>query len=114
MVREDAERAPSARARLNHRLRPGPGSPGPGIAKPQVRQNMQRRRGRSAVEGLDTNGNVFRSDLGVLDEDVKIALLVKDTRVEQIEFISRAAAIAVFRNETAVGKLRLRVLVQEL
>ena len=67
-----------------------------------------------AIEGLDADGDVFRVDLGVLDDDVEVAVLVEDARVEQLVLGALAAAAAVFLDQQAVGKLGLRILVEEL
>ena len=58
--------------------------------------------------------DVFRRRLGVLDDDVEVAVLVEDAGVEQLELGALAAAAAVLLDQPAVGKLRLRVLVEEL
>ena len=53
-------------------------------------------------------------DLGVLDDDVEVAVLVEDAGVEQLELGALAAAAAVLLDQPAVGKLGLRILVEEL
>jgi hypothetical protein len=60
----------------------------------------------------DADAAVLRRRLGVLHEDVEIALVVEDARVEQLELRLGAAAAAVLFDQAGVGKLRLRVLVE--
>ena len=50
-----------------------------------MRQDMQGRRLGAPVEGFDADTNVFGVELGVLDKDVEIAVIVEDARVEQLE-----------------------------
>ena len=113
MVRHQDKHPRSARALLNNRFRTGSGAPDPGIAKPEMRQKMQRRPLRAAVESLDADGDVFGRDLGVFDHDVEIAVIVEDARIKQLQLRSRAEPLFVFLDETGIGVLSLRVLVQE-
>jgi hypothetical protein len=62
---------------------PGSGSaPGPGVAKPESRQEVQRGGLRSAVRDGDLDEEVFRRGLRVFDEHVEIAVLVEHAGVE--------------------------------
>ena len=45
---------------------------------------------RAAIKRIDTDGDVFRRELGVFDENVEIAIVVKNARVEQFEFEAAA------------------------
>src|SRR5262249_54395412 len=63
-----------------------PRVPGPGIAKPERRQQVKLRGFGSAIDRLDSDQNVIRRGFGVFNEDIKIAVLVKNSRVNQLEF----------------------------
>ena len=52
--------------------------------------------------------------LGVLDEDVEVAVVVEDAGVEQLELRLVLAAAAVLLDQPGVGKLALRILVEHL
>ena len=56
--------------------------PGPGVAEPQRWQHVKRRRLGSAIGGVNLDQDVGGSGLRVLDKDVEIAVLVKDTSIE--------------------------------
>src|SRR5262249_24800793 len=72
----------------------GPG-PGPQVTKPQRRQDVQLGGLGTAIVNRDLDEDVFRRFLGVLDEDVEVAIFIKHTGVEQLvlELIAAAAAI---------------------
>ena len=59
-------------------------SPRPRIAKPQRRENVDRRRFRSAVVYRDPDQDIFSGRFGVLDEHVEVTVLVEYSRVEQL------------------------------
>ena len=98
----------------DRRLVPTPGAPAPGVAEPEVGEDVQRRGVGASIVGLDLDAEVFRCRLGVLDEDVEIAVLFEDARIEQLEFEVMRAASAVLLHEPTVGEFPLRVLVEEL
>ena len=62
----------------------------------------------------DPDQDVLRRFLGVLDEDVEVAILMEDAGVEQLVFELVPAAAATGLNKIAVRVLRLRVLVEVL
>ena len=67
--------------------------------------------------GCDTvirDQNISRRCLRVLDEHVEVAVVVEDSRVEQLVFHVIAPALLVCLHELAVGVRALRVLVQVL
>src|SRR6185503_7134147 len=53
-------------------------TPGPGVAKPDGGQKMKRRGVGAAVYCLDADQNIVRAGLGIFDEDIEIAVVVKD------------------------------------
>ena len=60
--------------------------PRPDVAKPQLRQHMQRRFLRPAIVNRDAHQNVFRRRLRVFDEHIQVAVVVEDAGVEQLKF----------------------------
>src|SRR5438132_2998789 len=85
VVRHQAHVTGTIGTKLDDRLRLRLSAPRPDIAKPEVRKDMERCRFRAAVAGLDAHANVFRVDLGVLDDDIEIAVFVEHTGVEKLE-----------------------------
>ena len=114
VVADQAQRVRGGGAKADARLRAGRRRPAPGVAVPQMRQDVQGRGRWAAIEGFDADGDVFLVDLGVLDDDVEVAVLVEDARIEQLVLGALAAAAAVFLRQQAVGKLGLRIFVEEL
>ena len=68
-------------------------TPRPGVAVPERRQQVERRRLRAAVRGGDPDDDVLRSGLGVFDDDVEEPVLVEDPRVGQL-VLGRVATAA--------------------
>src|SRR6266513_4442206 len=60
-------------------------SPGPLVAKPGGRQQVQRRCFRPAIGHSDSNKNVVRRCFRVFGEDVEVAVLVKDAGIDQLK-----------------------------
>ena len=56
----------------------------PRVAKPQRRQDVQRRCCGAAIGYLDAHENVFWRGLAVLDDHVEISIVRKDARVEKL------------------------------
>ena len=65
----------------------------------------------SAVNGLDADADILGITLGIFDEHIEVAVFIKRTRVQQLEFGIRAAAATILVNQTRVG-IMLRILVQ--
>ena len=89
-------------------------APAPDVAEPELRDQVDLGIFRTAVADLDTDAEVLRPILRVLDKDVEIAVLIEDAGIEQLEFGTRAVAAAVLAHQPLVRVLRLRVLVQVL
>src|SRR5262245_29397041 len=91
-----------------------PGAPRPRVAVPEVRQNMDRRRLRSAIDDFDPAKNVFGIVLGVFDEYVEVPFVAEGVakRVEQLVLGILSTAAPVLRDEIVVGEFGLRVLVE--
>ena len=90
LERRRAARLGSAQGGLRRAPRPGPG-----VAEPERRQQVQRRRLRPAVvRGYPDQHVVFRR-LRVVDEDIEVAVLVEHAGVQQLVFVVLPAAAAV-------------------
>src|SRR5262249_8569745 len=57
-------------------------TPRPGVAKPQGRQHMDFGRLGAPIADSDLDQDVLQLDLGVLDEDVEVPVLIEDAGVE--------------------------------
>ena len=107
MRRNDLRGAgPAQRGLLDTRL------PRPDIARPELRQNVQRRRVAAAIGGDDFHQNVVGRRLCVGDLDIEVAVVVEDTGVEQFEFRLVGAAPPVLCHQLRIGKGLLRILVE--
>ncbi len=100
------------RVHRDRRLRAADRAPGPGVPKPQVRQDVQDRRFGPPVECFDADHDVVRRVLRVFDEDVEVAVAVECAGVEQLEFHSPPLARAVFVDQALIGEFGLRILVE--
>ena len=89
-------------------------APGPGVAEPERRQQVQGRGLGTAVVGCDQQQDVVRRGLGVLDHHVEVAVLVEDAGVEQLVLEVLLAARPVGREEIVVRERPLRILVLAL
>ncbi len=56
--------------------------PGPGVPKPNLREQMDRRGLRPAVMDSDEHENILRPGLRIFDEHVEVAIIIEDARVE--------------------------------
>ena len=93
----------------------GGGNPrGPVVPKPQGRQKVQLGRLRPPVDRRDLHQDVVRAVFGVLDEDVEVAVVLKDAGVEQFVLHLVAGAPAVRFHQISIGERRLRVLIEVL
>ena len=90
------------------------GAPRPGVPEPDGRQQVQRRLLRAAVVHRDLHQQVLGGRLRVLDEDVEVAVLVEDARVEKLVLRLLAAPLPVRPHDVAVGVGGLGVLVEVL
>ena len=60
--------------------------PGPGIAEPDGRQQVEFGRIRTAIGDCDANKNIFGRRLRILDKDIEVTIVVENPRVDQLEF----------------------------
>src|SRR5262249_61675548 len=83
VVSQETETAIALWAKPNTGLRQQLWTPGPGVAKPQVRQDMDWGRLRTTIAHFDAYTDDFRAGLGILDKNVQIPLGIEDARVQQ-------------------------------
>ena len=95
-------------------LAPRAEAPRPGVAKPDRRQHVHGRGLGAAIENADADEDVVRRRLRVLGEDVEVAAVIKDPRVEELELGVAPGATPVLVEQLLVRELALRVLVQRL
>src|SRR5258708_20439545 len=87
-------------------------APGPSVSNPKLRQDVQSGRFGPAIHRGDSNENVFDVGFGILDENVKIAVPGKNSRVEQFKLRLTTAATLVLLQQGFVRKFRLRIFVE--
>src|SRR5215467_10979513 len=89
-------------------------APRPGVAKPQGGQHVDLGRLGTPVANGDLDQNVLRFDLGVLDEDVKVPILIEDAGVEQFILGGLFVACPVGLDDVLVRVRGLRIFVKVL
>src|SRR5262249_33693080 len=112
VVGDEAEGVGGGRSGLDDGARQRFGGPRPGVAEPEVRQDVQRRGVGAAVVRRDADADVLGAGLGVLDDDVEVAIIGEDTGVEQFVLGLARGAAAGFGDAVGVGGSGLRVLVE--
>src|SRR5579862_7298729 len=75
---------------------------------------MQRSGVRPAVGHGDADQDVVYLGLGILDEDIEVAVLIENAGVDQLKLRIGVAAAPVFIDQAGIGKLSLRIFVQAL
>src|SRR5690606_3640917 len=89
-------------------------APAPGVAKAELREQVQGGVVGAAVAGGVAHEQVVGAGLGHGDAHVEVAVFVKDAGVGDLEFGIVQAARGVLRDETAVGVFGLWILVERL
>ena len=89
-------------------------APRPGVAEPQLRQQVQRGGLGAVVGGRDDDADVLRPGLGVGDLHVEEAVLVEHAGVGELVLPLEPAAAGVLLAQLRVGVLGLRVAVEPL
>ncbi len=87
--------------------------PGPGIAEPDRRQELQLGCFGTAIVRGDANEHVFRRSLRIFHDHVEVAVIVENARIAQFEFRIVLAAAIVF-DKLAIRKRTLRIFVEIL
>ena len=67
---------------------------------------------RAPIESLDAYADVFGIRLGILNEDIEIAVVIENARIEQLELRTLSGAAAVFFHQMGIRELSLRVFVK--
>ena len=89
-------------------------APGPGIAKAQLRQDVQRCDLGAAIVNRDAHQHVVDMRLRVLDEHIEVAVLIEHPCVGQLVFWLGARAALAFLHEQGIRIRALRILVEHL
>src|SRR5687768_11123061 len=78
--------------------------PGPGITKPDCRQNADRRSLVGAIGHCDPDQDVLDIGFGVLDKNVKVLVLIKNAGVQQLEFAFVLPSSAILNDQSFIWK----------
>ena len=87
-------------------------TPVPDIAQPERRNQAELRLIGPAVDHANADEQVFRAGFGVINENVEVTVVIKDSGLHQLVFGLIAAAATVLFHQVLVGEFLLRVLVQ--
>ena len=87
-------------------------TPVPKIAQPQRGNQAQLGFISAAVDHANANEQVFRAGFGVINENVEVAVVIKNAGLNQLVFGLITTAPAVLLHQVLVGEFLLRVLVQ--
>src|SRR2546430_15027166 len=85
-------------------------TPGPGIAKPERRQEGQASWRRATIDGTNADQDILWSGLGILDEDIEIAVLSENPSIVKLIFRILSAPSGIFIDELLVGEGGLGIL----
>ena len=91
-----------------------PASPRPGVAEPESRQEVEEGCLGTTIGRRDADQQIIRRGLGVLDENVEVALFVEDAGIAQFEFRLVPAAAPILVDQPGIGELVLGILVEPL
>ena len=87
---------------------------GPGIAEPERWQQVQLRWVWPPVHDLYADQQVFSGGFAVLDEHIKIAVVVKHPSIDQFKLERVAATATVLFDQPGVGEFGLGIFVEIL
>src|SRR5438094_5444324 len=68
----------------------------------------------AVIGSSDANKYIFWINLGILDSDIEVAVLCKDTGVDQLIFRLASSAATILRHQISMRESALRILVQGL
>src|SRR5438876_9049527 len=68
----------------------------------------------AVIGSSDANKYIFWINLGILDRDIEVAVLCKDTRVDQFIFRLASSAATMRRHQISIRESALRRVVQGL
>src|SRR5947209_1572145 len=83
--------------------------PAPGVTKPNGRQQVERRRFRSAILRVQANQDFVRVRFGIFDLDLEETALGQRARVPNFELTFKLRASSILRDQLLVRKSRLRI-----
>src|SRR5262249_32319033 len=86
--------------------------PAPGVAEPQLGQDMDFGVLGSAIVQRESQQDVLGVGLGILDLDVEVAIVVEDAGINQLELGLAPVAPGVLLDQLVVGKRPMRILVE--
>src|ERR1700676_1085299 len=89
-------------------------SPRPCVSEPELREDVDHRLLWASVTDRNLHQNVLWRRLGVLDEDIEVAVVIEDVGVDQLTLGIVPGAPAVLLDELRIGKRPLWVLVEHL
>ena len=89
-----------------------PTTPGPSIAEPDCRKEMQRGEFRAPVVNGDPYQHIVRRRLGILGHDIEVAVLGEGACVGQFKLRGVEATASVLLNQLPVRELGLRILIE--
>src|SRR5438067_1639449 len=75
---------------------------------------MQRRSFRPAVRNRQANENVVLIGLSVFRKDIEVAVVIKDSTVDEFKLCCPQTAPPIFLDQTRIRKFRLRVFIERL
>src|SRR5262249_34296061 len=114
VVSQETHTAIALWTRPNTGLRQQLWPPGPGVAKPQMWQDMDWGRLRTTIAHFDAYADVFRARLGILDKDVKIPLGIEDACIEQFILPLIITLLSTLLDELLIGIGRLGIFIEIL
>ena len=114
------KRIPAEGTMLDFNVIPGCTHPGfftrlpprPGIAKPNLREQVEQRLVGTPIAGGDLHQEVVRGILCVFHNDIEITVIVKDAGIDQFELFRVPSPAAILIHQPPVRKLPLRVFVE--
>src|SRR5215469_1662754 len=89
-----------------------PCRPAPDVAEPSLRQDMDGRFLGTAVMNRHPYEYVISVGLGILDLDIKVAIVIEEASIDQLELHCRRAAPRVLLDQPLVGVRCLRQLIE--
>src|SRR5437870_11766161 len=73
---------------------------------------MHARRFGSAIVRGDSNEDVFRGGLGILDDNIKVTVFVEDAGIEQLKFGVLFRTAPIFLEQLSIGLSARRIFVK--
>ena len=73
---------------------------------------MQQRRLRPTIDGRDFDENIVGIRLGVFNQNIEVAIVVKHAGIDQIKFRRVSTTTAVLFNKLRIRKRGLRIFVE--